>query len=202
MAATMAINRTLSKDRVLIGREIRSVYRMNTFDAKNEVPQEMANTRTLTGKLKGNAGFTPFEYFKIKGTAKAGAVTVKRAVKYGMKNGKRVVAGRQTAVGGASGPSIFQVQITKQRTSTFMHTFVINTKNGPMLMNRGRYQSRTTKLGGRSGRFPVTRLRTLSVWQEINNKGIRGKSEALLKKEFTAEYLRLLNVGLTNGKWR
>lgn len=202
----MAINSTLRKDRVMIGREIRKVYKMNTFDAKNEVPQVLANTKNLTGKLLGNAGFTPMEYFSISGKNMdtRQAFRLKRSpIKALNKNGKLVTVGRRTNVmGGGSAPSTFKVTIMAGKTTTFTHAFIANTKNGPMLMNRGNYNYRTTKLGAPSPRKPMTRLRTLSVWQEINSKGIRGKSEALLKKEYSLEYERLLNVQLTRAGWK
>lgn len=190
-------------DRVFIGREIRKVYRMNTFDAKNEIPQIPATSRTLTGELKGNKGFTPMEYFKISGenNITGNQFKVKRTAKFAMVNGKKQ---RVTTMGGESGRhSTFEVSISTGKTTVFTHAFMANTRNGPMLFNRGSYNSRTNIWGSPSDRLPIDRLRTLSVWQEIRNKGIEGKSEILLKTEYSKEYLRLLNLRLSGqGAWK
>jgi len=204
-AASSAINKTLSKDRVFIGREIRQVYNMNTFDAKNEIPQTMSTINTLTGKLSGNAGFTPMEYFKISGdnSLTGQGFKVKRQAKYAMVNGKRKVVGRSTSSTDSGRHSTFEVSIMKNKTSLFKHAFLANTKNGLMLFNRGRYNSRTNVFGNRTGRLPIDRLRTLSVWQEIRNKGIEGRSVPYLKTEFTKEYQRLLILRMSgHGAWR
>lgn len=203
--ASMAINKVLAKDRVFIGRQIRQEYNMNVFDAKSQIVQRLSTINTLIGTLSGDAGFTPFEHFKISGENinTGAAVKVKREAKYGIKGGKRVVVGRKTAVSGGSGRmSTFEVTIKKNRTTLFTHAFIARTKNGPMLFNRGEYNYRTNRFGSIPRRLPMNRLRTLSVWQEMRSKSIMGKSELLLRAEYGAEFFRLCNLGLRRaGHW-
>ena len=206
-AASSAINKTLAVDRVFIGREIRSTYNMGVFDAKNEIVQVMSTIATLNGQLKGNAGFTPFEYFKVNGENSITGATfkTKRSAKYATINGKRKVVGRFTSVSGSNEGrhATFEVSIIKGQSELFTHAFIANSKNGPMLFNRGSYGSRTNRFSSISTRNPMERLRTLSVWQEMNNKTIVGKSAFLLEKEYEKEYYRLLVLRLQGkGAWK
>jgi hypothetical protein len=141
-ASASAINKVLASDRVMIGREIRREYNMNVFDAKSEITQKLASVNKLYGTLSGNAGFTPFEYFKISGenNITGNEFKVKRKSRYAIVNGKRKVIGKSTDLGGESGRhSTVEVTIAKGRTTLFTHAFFANTKNGPMLFNRGSY---------------------------------------------------------------
>jgi hypothetical protein len=207
-AASSAINKTLKADRAMIGKEIRSVYNMGVFDAKSEIKQDLSTVTTLRGQLRGNAGFTPFEYFKISGENNITGATFKtaRKSKYTTVNGKRKVSGKTTAVSaaGEGRHATFEVAILRNRSKLFTHAFIGKTKNGEMMLfNRGTYNSRTNHFGSISRRNPISRLRTLSVWQEMNNKKIVGKSEALLRAEYTKEFHRLLILRLQgHGAWR
>lgn len=197
--AASAINKTLAMDRVFIGREIRKEYRMNVFDAKSEIPLIPASARTLTGILKGNAGFTPMEYFSISGENNntGSQFKLKRKGKYVMVNGKKTRVNTSSLGGETGRHSTFEVSISAGKTTVFTHAFMANTKNGPMLFNRGAYNARTNVWGSKSDKLPIDRLRTLSVWQEITSKKIVGKSELLLKTEYSREFLRLLNLRLS-----
>lgn len=204
-AAASAINKVLKSDRSMIGREIRSEYTMGVFDAKSEISQSMASVNKLIGSLSGNAGFTPFEYFKIGGESNVTGSTfkVKRTSRYAMVNGKRKVVGKSTDAGGQGRHATFEVTIKKGHTSIFAHAFMANTKNGPMLFNRGEYTSRTNVFNSISRRNPMMRLRTLSVYQEMTNKRIMGKSEFLLRQEYERELRRLMLLRLSGqGAWR
>jgi hypothetical protein len=206
-AASSAINKTLAVDRVFIGREIRRVYNMGVFDAKSEISQGMSSINTLTGTLSGNAGFTPFEYFKVSGenSLTGEGFKLKRKSRYTIVNGKRKVSGKNTSISspGQGRHATFEVSIFKGQATLFTHAFIANSKNGPMLFNRGSYDSRTNVFGSISSRNPMERLRTLSVWQEMNNGKIVGKSEFLLKQEYEREFYRLLLLRLSGkGGWR
>jgi hypothetical protein len=205
-AASSAINKVLAVDRVFIGKEIRSRYNMGVFDAKSEIVQGLSSPSTLFGTLKGNAGFTPFEYFKINGESSLTGETfkVKRTSKYAIVNGKKKVVGKGTSVGQGEGRhATFNVTIIKGQSSLFTHAFIANTKNGPMLFNRGQYSSRTNNFSSISRRNPMDRLRTLSVYQEMTDKKIVGKSEVLLRLEYEREFFRLLTLRLSGkGAWR
>jgi len=202
-SASAAINKTLSSNRVFMGKEIRRIYNMNTFDAKNEITQRNAKPSTMTGSLWGNAGFTPFEYFKLSGEGNntGEQVKVKRAARYKMQNGKRVVSGRQTQVEGSGRHATFEVSIVRGRTKLFTHAFIAQTKNGPMLFNRGKYNYRTNVFGSISQRNPISRMRTLSVWQEMTNRTVLGRSASYMQEQYRKELLRLMELQL-RGKWR
>lgn len=206
-AASSAINKVLAMDRVFIGREIRSVYNMGVFDAKSEIQQRMSTVSTLVGSLSGNAGFTPFEYFKVSGenSITGEGFKLKRKAKYTIVNGKKKVSGRNTSVSSpAQGRhATFEVSIFKGQASLFTHAFIANSKNGPMLFNRGSYGSRTNVFSSVSTRNPMERLRTLSVWQEMTNKKVVGKSDLLLRTEYGKEFYRLLELQLCGkGAWQ
>lgn len=205
-SASLAINKVLRSDLVMIAREIRKEYNMNVFDSKSQMKLQPSTMNTLIGTISGDASFTPFEYFKVTGEEMntGNGIKLKREAKYGIKNGKRVVEGRKTGVFGGSGRmSTFEVAITKSSTTLFTHAFIATTKNGPMLFNRGAYNYRTNKFGSIPERLPMNRLRTLSVWQEMRSKNIMGKSQILLQTEYAKELTRLLSLRLTQmGHWR
>jgi hypothetical protein len=201
----LSINKTLSADRVFIGKQIRKEYNMNVFDAKSQIVQTNASASKLWGTLSGNAGFTPFEYFKVSAKSNiSGQVTkLKRsATRYAMINGKKTIVGRSTSLADSGRHSTFTVSITKNKSSLFTHAFIANTKNGPMLFNRGQYTSRTNQFGSISPRNPMERLRTLSVWQEMTSRNIMGKSEILLRTEYQREFTRLMGVTLSAKGWK
>ena len=71
-----------------------------------------------------------------------------------------------------------------------------------MLFNRGAYDYRTNKFGSISNKYPMNRLRTLSVYQEMRSRSIMGKSELLLKAEYGKELTRLMTLAATRLGWR
>lgn len=202
-AASASINKVLKSDRVMIAREIRRIYQMNVFDSKSQIEQKLSTINTLRGTLSGDAGFTPFEYFKVSGenSISGSEFKVKRRATYSMINGKKKVVGRSTDAGGEGRHATFTVSMIKGHSSLFTHAFLATTKNGPMLFNRGSYNSRTNVFGSVSPRLPMDRLRSLSVWQEINSKQIVGKTDLLLRQEYGRELYRLMNLQLKRGGW-